>query len=341
MQNQADSRFNFSDMSMMIVDGNAFARSFTANICKSFRFGTVVEIEDPMAALESLMERDIDVIITEWETRPLGGEEFVRCIRGMKGVRNHCVPVIALTAACDVETVANARDCGTTEFLTRPLVLPILLARLTHVFTSPRPFVRSPDYSGPDRRRKQRSFCGSERRGARAVPPAPIPESLLATVEKLQRQGGLTLNELAEAGEAVIAQEEVRYRDVRTQDLRELVDMVEEFKRSTSPPGELLERIYLKSHDIKGMGKTFGFPLLTAAGDSLCKLLWKLPAERSTMAIIRQGVETHVTVMNLIVDKNVRDDGGKAGAELVAGLHSIVAVASGTDRPAAGAGSTL
>ena len=71
------------------------------------------------------------------------------------------------------------------------------------------------------------------------------------------------------------------------------------------------------------MGQTFGYPLLTEAGDLMCKLLVNLPLDRAGAAIIVQAVETHTMVMNLIVDQDIRD-AGQIGTELIEGLRTLV-----------------
>jgi DNA-binding response OmpR family regulator len=52
------------------------------------------------------------------------------------------------------ERVIAARDTGVTEFLVKPFTANDLYKRIDHVIMKPRQFVKSPDFFGPDRRRK-------------------------------------------------------------------------------------------------------------------------------------------------------------------------------------------
>jgi two-component system, chemotaxis family, chemotaxis protein CheY len=316
------SRFNFSDLSLLIVDDNDFARSFTRDICRSFKCREVFVAKTPATALSTLQNHDVDLIITEWEFPEVPPVDFIKCIRTLPGIRNPDVPIIVLTAQSDLGTVAEARDAGTTEFLMRPLILGQLVSRITHAMTHPRPFIRSESYIGPDRRRKARPFLGKERRlDAKKQSPSSLAKAL---AERVLRAGGLSIEELVAAGETVIASAEENYGAVRRQDLAELNALARQLKTAGGNHEELIRKIYGKAHDLKGMGETFGYPMLTDAGDLLCKLLWKLPPQRAATAFISQTVETHAMVMNLVVDQNLRDRGGPVGGELIQGLRELV-----------------
>jgi DNA-binding response OmpR family regulator len=51
--------------------------------------------------------------------------------------------------------VVDARDAGVTEFVAKPLTAKAVLERIQAVIYRPRPFVRTPNYFGPDRRRRE------------------------------------------------------------------------------------------------------------------------------------------------------------------------------------------
>ncbi len=86
-------------------------------------------------------------------------------VRTGKDSPNPFVPIIMTTAYAEKQRVMEARDIGITEFIAKPLSAKTLMARITAVIEHPRPFVRSPRYFGPDRRRRQASdYTGPERR---------------------------------------------------------------------------------------------------------------------------------------------------------------------------------
>ena len=59
-----------------------------------------------------------------------------------------------------------ARDAGVTEFLAKPISAKALYQRIVNVVVSPRPFIKTKSYFGPDRRRNTvTAYIGPERRG--------------------------------------------------------------------------------------------------------------------------------------------------------------------------------
>jgi len=148
--------------------------------------------------------------------------------------------------------------------------------------------------------------------------------SATAAAEKAASPGGVTVKTMVEEGQKVIVAEEKRYTEVRRQDLDDLSALFEKLRQASLPDLRTVDEIYHKANGLKAMGQTFGFPLLTQAGDSLCRILWKLPVERIAMPVTIQGIEAHVKTMRLIVEKDIRHDGGKVGSDLIAGLRSLV-----------------
>jgi hypothetical protein len=61
--------------------------------------------------------------------------------------------------------VTVARDAGVTEFLAKPISAKGLYQRILNVVASPRPFIKTKTYFGPDRRRNtNNAYIGPERR---------------------------------------------------------------------------------------------------------------------------------------------------------------------------------
>ncbi len=318
-----DSKLNFCKLTMLIVDPNKFSGQLTRDICLGFGFGTVLVVENSLEAIGILGSDEIDVVICDWSLHPHGGAEFIHHVRASPGIRNNCIPIVVLTAICDRETITAARDAGVHDFLTRPLVMGRLVTCLGRILGMPQGFIRSKNYVGPDRRRKQLPLAGPDRRGAGVHANSFHPEQSAVVIGQVKQPGGLTVVEMVTAGETVIASKEEHYRGVRGQDLEHLFNLTRELKETSRPDDGIITRLYLKSNDIKGMGQTFGYPLLTESGGLLCKMLWRLPPELTKTLLTIQGIETHVIVMKMIVESDIRDDGGELGAELVAGLHQI------------------
>ncbi|MCH7692469.1 MAG: response regulator [Proteobacteria bacterium] len=152
-------------VSFLIVDPNAFMRSLIKNVLHVFGAEKFSEANDGADAFKAMQNLVPDIIITEWMMEPLDGLDFTRLVRTGKDSLNPFVPIIMMTAYSEKQRVVEARDAGITEFIAKPLSAKTLMARVTAVIEHPRPFIRSPRYFGPDRRRRESSdYKGPERR---------------------------------------------------------------------------------------------------------------------------------------------------------------------------------
>nr|MBC8238861.1 response regulator [Alphaproteobacteria bacterium] len=70
-----------------------------------------------------------------------------------------------MTAYSEHPKVIEARDIGVNEYLVKPFSAAQLLKRIQTIVEHPRPFVRTENFFGPDRRRRSKSnYSGQERR---------------------------------------------------------------------------------------------------------------------------------------------------------------------------------
>lgn len=173
-----DKTYNFSRMSVLLVDDNRFIRSTVRTICRSFGFADVLESDDGSEALQMMRQGQVDIVVCDWMMEPLDGFDFTRLLRTAQDSPNPFVPVIMLTGHTEYSKVTSARDVGVTEFLAKPISSATLLSRFIHVCENPRPFVRCPGFFGPDRRRKvDEAYKGPERRTGKSGtvdPKAPM-----------------------------------------------------------------------------------------------------------------------------------------------------------------------
>jgi hypothetical protein len=115
--------------------------------------------------------------------------------------------------------------------------------------------------------------------------------------------------------------------DYEAWSLRSLCDMRTAFSQAqTQPEGlaDALRRIFESAHDLKGQGTSFGYPLITRIGQSLCKLGHCAPGADWTPERLR-AVGAHLDVLVLILEKQIKGDGGPLGAKLAAKLESMAA----------------
>ena len=86
-------------------------------------------------------------------------------------------------------------------------------------------------------------------------------------------------------------------------------------------PADQAAALHATAHNIKGMGTSFGFPLMTEVGTLLCGYLRGL-AENAPLD--RELIADHLTAMNVIIENRITGDGGDTGSELIRRLQERI-----------------
>ena len=160
-------RIAFNELSILIADSNANMRQIVRATLRSFGVRNIEEAEDGATCLELFQNSCPDFLITDIKLPIIDGLEVVRLIRTPETSSNPFIPIIILTADTEKRHVIAARDAGVTEFLCKPVSPRSLYLRIKSVVETPREFVRTRHFFGPDRRRFVCTrYNGVERRSA-------------------------------------------------------------------------------------------------------------------------------------------------------------------------------
>lgn len=152
-------------MRVMLVDDNHHMRSIVSAVLAGVGVEQIRECWDGAEALDALRQWPADVAIVDFHMAPIDGVEFTRLVRNAADSPNPFLPIIMLTGYAERSRVMEARDAGVTEFVVKPVTARAVLERLNAVIFHPRPFIRTSEYFGPDRRRRQEpSYAGPWRR---------------------------------------------------------------------------------------------------------------------------------------------------------------------------------
>ena len=111
-----------SDVHILVVDDEQFARTFVKKILDAIGITVVSEAENGLLAIEALKtaESPVDLVICDVEMPELGGYEFVRRLRfgAADGYRE--VPVLMLTGKDAERNQQKARINKINGFITKP-----------------------------------------------------------------------------------------------------------------------------------------------------------------------------------------------------------------------------
>jgi two-component system chemotaxis response regulator CheY len=158
-------RLDFHRLRFLVIDDNAHMRRIVRQLLHGFGSREIFEAEDGAAGIEAFANHSPDIVITDWAMPVFDGIEFTKSIRQPGANTNPFVPIIMLSGHSEKRRVMEARDSGITEFLAKPIAAKALYERILSVVLSPRQFVHSKNYFGPDRRRSTNAnFAGADRR---------------------------------------------------------------------------------------------------------------------------------------------------------------------------------
>lgn len=160
--------------SVLVVDDSAPSRTLLATTLYDIGIGTVNTVPHGAAAIDYL-ERSVlssmggptppvDVVISEWDMEPVGGMMLMQWLRRSLATPDRFMRTVIMSGALDMEKVEQARNVGVNAVFSKPFTINRLRKHLLSVVESNSPFFKTPDYFGPDRRRRGTDAILSERR---------------------------------------------------------------------------------------------------------------------------------------------------------------------------------
>lgn len=181
--------YDFSAVTILVVDDNHPMLEITKSLLLTFGVGQVLTAKDGRRAYELYQQYNPDLIITDWMMRPIDGITLAKQIRRNREAINPFVPIVLMTGFTEKHRIFEARDEGITEILVKPFKARDLYKRLYQIIEKPRQFVRSDNFFGPDRRRKESNAYDGPRRRQEDVQkmfPASRTELSHATKKDLE-----------------------------------------------------------------------------------------------------------------------------------------------------------
>jgi chemotaxis protein histidine kinase CheA len=89
----------------------------------------------------------------------------------------------------------------------------------------------------------------------------------------------------------------------------------------TGLAGEPGEALYRTAHDLKGLGGTYGFPIVSRIAGSLCHLLDDVDKRISLPLDL---IDAHIQAIKTVVRDDMRDEQNPGGAALASALEDRV-----------------
>lgn len=118
------------DMRILVVDDFQTMTMLVRGLLRSLGFHRIDEARDGLSALEKLAEAEYDLIISDWNMKPMTGIELLRAVRSAGSE----VPFILVTAEHAVENVLEAKEAGCSGYIIKPFNAQRLKSRIAALF---------------------------------------------------------------------------------------------------------------------------------------------------------------------------------------------------------------
>lgn len=173
-QTKPQSFYTLRNFTVVLVEDYEFIRNLASSMLKVFGIGNIIVCKNAKEAIQVITlnnaqvmqgtTRPIDMILTDWMMPEGSGQELIQWMRNHKSEQIRFMPVILLTTFASEKVVLGGRDLGVNEILVKPVSAQKIATRILSIIDNPRPFVKTLSFFGPDRRRKDISRKGEERR---------------------------------------------------------------------------------------------------------------------------------------------------------------------------------
>jgi hypothetical protein len=132
--------------------------------------------------------------------------------------------------------------------------------------------------------------------------------------------GGIDANAIAKAEQALQAMSSQFGQWLQDEIVK--LDQAQADIRASGYNAVTAEALYFRAHDLKGLGTTYQYPLVTRLAGSLCKLLDD-PAKRTDAPVLL--LDAHIDAIKAVVRDEIRTDDHPVGKILAETLEARVA----------------
>lgn len=158
-------RTHFSALRILLLSGRGHAAQTLRSVLALAGVHKIFCTDDPAHALDFLCMDVYDAVFCNDAVGKVGDLTFPLAARRRAEILNPMVPIFVFHEHARRRRVEEARDTGATDFLTCPLSPKTVMDKLEAALNNPRPFIKAPEFFGPDRRAAvRRPFTGVERR---------------------------------------------------------------------------------------------------------------------------------------------------------------------------------
>lgn len=326
------------NLHVLILDTDIRAAQMTRTVLSTLGINKTMLTRDAAEAVSMVADKPVDVLVTEWDTKPKDGIELAVFLRTSPRSPSPMLPIILATQRQQPDELILAINSGINEIVAKPFSPKAMADRLFSIIDDPRSFIISPGFTGPDRRRAPPPPGVLERRGQREQPLIITREQM---AEGLASDGrprmvlpDFSLKKKIETvpanmagiesilSPAQAAKQEGDYVQWALNDVAAMRQSLKSLLASPEYSVTYIERITTASISVRARAMTSGYILaakVAAHLNDFCRKRFQKDNKQHCLVI-----EKHIEALLAIFQARLIGDGGALGQELFDELERMV-----------------
>lgn len=306
----------FGALSVILVDGDPSSAQFSRNILSSLGIYQIRIVHDYEQFLAATAQEPADLVVYDTHNKTQADLAFIHKLRNEPS-DVATTPILALSSNITKEDVYNLVNCGATDLVAKPSDTKTVFGRIQNMVDSPRSFICTKDFKGPDRRRKQQPGRDDENRTARAPKTVTREEFLRGDFDgpvMIQpdfalkvKTNHITLGNIMRPA----VEDEFVFWSVSDLSTIEAGQMA---MADGAPAAPHIERICSSCLSIEARSEAYGYELGREVAGMLrtfCQVHFQ-DGEKEHLVVL----EKHIQTLSLIYNGRMRGDGGAQGQAL-------------------------
>ncbi len=308
------------NLHVLIIEDIQPMRELASAILKAQGIGTVSFAADGEKGYDTFCKLRPDIIITDWHMPNMDGLTLTKLIRTSPQSPDKTVPIVMMTGYGSPSKISSARDFGVTEFLVKPFSAVDISRRILNIIKSPRDFIITPNYAGPDRRRKV--DVGTSPLG---VNNRTNPEGYKEKIKSnhlLQAKVGMGSipEDTITKSQSIIDKNEINFVPIATGFLNQLREGLDDVYKTHHSNRRAIETLIDPVMQIKANARIFKYGRL---GDLASIMLNFLEGMNELDSDMLEIVEAHHKTLSHIIQEELHGDGGDIGQTFENELEAV------------------
>jgi two-component system, chemotaxis family, chemotaxis protein CheY len=151
---------------VLVAEPNMYMRSILRGLLSTFDAETITEVTSFAEVEYYATQMQVDLLMTEMFLHGGTAIDIAHNVRSASTALQF-LPIVLVTGFTRQDYMERARDAGIDEIVAKPFTAANIIRRIENIVERRRPFVKTPSYFGPERRRKKMRFpLHLERRGS-------------------------------------------------------------------------------------------------------------------------------------------------------------------------------